>query len=328
MTLAPVPAPILAGRVVLITGGTGTFGQAFVRTALSAGARKVIVYSRGEAKQAAMAAELEDARMRYFIGDVRDAERLLDACRGVDVVIHAAALKRVEVCEADPLEAIATNITGTANVARACIERGVQQAVLLSTDKAAAPHTLYGQTKGVAERLWTNANTYAAGLPTRFAATRYGNVLGSTGSVLPLWKAQHARGETLAITDPAMTRFWMTIADAVRLVVDALTLMRGGEVFVPKVGAASVLTLVRAAAPFAATRVVGLRPGEKLHETLISADEARHTLDIGTHYVIEPEARTWGTVAALPGTPVAPDFTFRSDTAPALSVADLERMTA
>jgi UDP-N-acetylglucosamine 4,6-dehydratase len=192
---------VLAGKSVLVTGGTGSFANAFCRAALAADARRVIVYSRGEAKQAAMKVALPDERMRYLIGDVRDSHRIADACRGVDIVVHAAALKRVEVCEADPLEAIATNITGTACVARACIERGVERAILLSTDKAAAPETLYGSTKLTAERLWTQSNVYAAGTPTRFAATRYGNVASSTGSVIPLWKAQRVSGE-VTVTEP------------------------------------------------------------------------------------------------------------------------------
>lgn len=317
----------LSGASVLVTGGTGSFGQAFVRRCLSDGARRVVVFSRGESKQAEMRAALADERVRYLIGDVRDANRVLDACRGVDVVIHAAALKRVETCEADPNEAIATNVDGTRHVARACVERGVKRAVFLSTDKAAAPNTLYGASKLAAERLWLASNAYAAGTPTRFAATRYGNVCGSTGSVIPLWRAQAARGEPLTVTDPTMSRFWMKMDEAVELVLLALHSMRGGEVIVPKIGAASILDLAEAVAPGSRFRGVGIRPGEKLHETLITEDESRTTYDAGTHFVIEPEGRTWGDVAplTLPRVPVG--FQYRSDTAERLSPAHLSLLT-
>ena len=282
--------------------------------------------SRGEAKQAAMAAEVGDQRVRYVIGDVRDPLRVLDACRGVDIVVHAAALKRVETCEADPNEAVATNIEGTRNVARACIERGVGRAVFLSTDKAAAPNTLYGATKLAAERLWTRSNVYAAGTPTRLAATRYGNVLGSTGSVVPLWQGQAQRGEPITLTSAAMTRFWMPMTDAVDLVLLALGEMRGGEVFIPKAGAAPVLTLARAVAPGCEVQEVGVRPGEKLHETLVTEDEARNTTDHGTHYRIQPD-RTWEDDADRPDRGVPEGFTYRSDTNPwqldALALSDL-----
>lgn len=324
----PTPShPLLRDATVLVTGGTGAFGQAFCRYALAAGARRVAVYSRSESKQAEMARALPDDRMRFLIGDVRDATRLLDAVRDTDYVIHAAALKRVEVCEADPLEAIATNITGTAHVARACIERGVRRAVFLSTDKAAAPETLYGSTKLVAERLWTQANVYAAGTGTRFAATRYGNVASSTGSVIPLWKAQRVAGE-VTLTDPRMTRFLMSLDEAVALVADALTLMRGGETFVPKIGATTMPTLAQVVAPGCVQRVVGARPGEKLHETLVTTDEAARTYDTGRHYVIEPTVRTWGTVPALDAPAVPADFVFRSDTARPLGWHELEELAA
>ncbi len=198
----------------------------------------------------------------------------------------------------------------------------------LSTDKAASPHTLYGATKAVAERLWGRSNVYAAGTATRFASTRYGNVLGSTGSVVPLWRDQWGRRLSLTVTDPAMTRFWMTIEDAVALVVHALGAMRGGEVFVPKVGAASVQSLAEAVtgqlAP--AMTLTGLRPGEKMHETLISADEARHTVEVGAHFVIEPEARTWESLTPSPSPRVPVDFTYQSDTARVLDPGELRRM--
>lgn len=302
-----------SGRSILVTGGTGSFGRAFVREALAGDARRVVVFSRDEAKQAAMRAGIDDPRLRFFVGDVRDLNRVMDALRGVDTVVHAAAMKRVETCEADPTEAIATNVIGTGNVARACVERGVRRALLLSTDKAAAPNTLYGMTKATAERLWTQYNVHAAGTPTRFAATRYGNVVGSTGSVLEVWRRQRAQG-FVAVTDPRMTRFWMSMDEAVSLVRLALQRMRGGEVFVPKVRASRVVDLAEAVAPGAEIRVTGIRPGEKLHEALITSDEARRTYDAGGYFLIEPESRTWEHLPPLDFPAVSEGFQYRSDT--------------
>ena len=322
-------AHLLASRSVLVTGGSGAFGSAFVRRALDEGASRVCVFSRSESRQAAMAAELNDPRLRFFIGDVRDAQRVSEACRGVEFVVHAAALKRVESCEADPNEAIATNVTGTQNVARACIERGVNRAVFLSTDKAAAPNTLYGATKLTAERLWVRSNVYAAGTPTRFAATRYGNVLGSTGSVVPLWKAQAAKGQPITVTEASMSRFWMRLDEAVDLVCLALRTMRGGEVYVPKIGSSTIETLADAVVPGATVTGVGLRPGEKMHEMLVSDEESRHTYDAGSYYVIAPESPTWGDAGPLPYPLVPRGFCYRSDTNPAQLDADqIGRMIA
>ena len=327
-----MPTPSLHGQRILVTGGTGSFGHAFTRYALDAGAATVVVYSRSESKQAAMARTFGyDPRLRFLIGDVRDATRILDAMRGVTVCIHAAALKRVETCEANPREANSTNIAGTERVARACIERGVLRAVFLSTDKAASPHTHYGKTKAAAESTWLGENVYSAATPTRFAATRYGNVLGSTGSVVPLWQAQRDAGTPITMTHAGMTRFWMTITDAVELVALALREMRGGETFVPKCGASPILDLARAVVETHGTYAPGhveegLRPGEKMHELLISADEAHQTYDAGTHYVIEPTARTWGTVAPISWPRVTDGFTFASDTARRLTVDDLRGM--
>lgn len=307
------PSP-LAGRTVIVTGGAGSFGQAFVRRCLEDGARRVAVYSRDEAKQAAMSASFNDPRLRFMVGDVRDSGRLYWALRDTDIVIHAAALKRVETCEADPLEAVATNVEGSANVGRVAIERAVDRAIFLSTDKAAAPNTLYGSTKLTAERIWNGMNVYSAGTGTRFACTRYGNVLGSRGSVVPVWKEQALCGGPIGITDPTMTRFWMPMSAAVDLVILALREMRGGEVFVPKIGAAPIKHLAEAVVPRHAWFQTGLRPGEKLHETLITADEARSTHDCGTHYVIEPAGRSWGDVAPLRAPLVQQPFEYRSDT--------------
>lgn len=318
---------------MLITGGSGAFGQAFAARCLADGAARVAILSRGEAKQAEMRAAFNDPRLRFFIGDIRDTHRLIEACHGVDVVVHAAALKRIEVCALDPAEAMQTNIYGTHNVAKACIAAGVTHAVALSTDKAANPVTHYGATKLCAEGLWLGANVYAAGGPTRFAACRYGNVLDSTGSVLPLWRRQYQRNEPLTITDERATRFWMRMDDAVTLVMLALSTMRGGEILIPKIGAAPILDLARAVVEVNGTYapghvVTGLRANEKLHEMLITPEEARRTYDVGTHYVVEPEARTWETLP-IPDAPLLPDgFTYESHTSRRVSVAALREMIA
>lgn len=318
----------VADRSVLITGGSGAFGSAFARRCLEDGARRVVILSRSESKQAAMQAEIPDPRLRFLVGDVRDAVRMVDACRGVEVVVHAAALKRVEVCEADPLEANKTNIDGSVNVARACIANGVGLAVLLSTDKASEPNTHYGKTKAVAESSWNGMNVYSAGAGTRFAATRYGNVLGSTGSVIPTWKVEAQHGRAITLTEPTMSRFWMPMSAAVDLVLYALREMRGGEVFVPRIGASTVAELAMAVAPGAEWKLVGPRAGEKFHESLISPEESRHTHDAGSVFIIEPEARIWGDVDPLPYPSVVPGFSYTSDTAPRLSAEQLRQLVA
>lgn len=318
----------LAGKSVLITGATGSFGNAFVQRALDDGAKRVVCFSRDELKQSEMAKKFSDPRTRFFLGDVRDLQRITQAMRGCDIVVHAAAMKRIEQCEADPWEATLTNVIGTHNVAEAAIANGVSHAVFLSTDKAPAAHTLYGATKFCAERLWIQSNVLSAGGPTRFAAVRYGNVLGSRGSVLDVFKKQAESG-TVTVTDPSMTRFWMQLADAVNLVCLAITKMRGGEVFVGRVPSAPLLTLVEAVAPDAKMAVTGLRSNERLHETLISSDEAPYTYQAPGFYVIEPATRTWGTVSALPYPKVPADFTYRSDTNPyQLSVSEMRQLVA
>ena len=267
-----------------------------------------------------MAAEYSDPRMRFFLGDVRDHSRLALALRGVDTVLHAAAMKRIDACESDPTEAVATNIRGTQNVALACVSAGVTRAVVLSTDKAPAATTLYGATKFAAERLWLASNVYAGGRGTRLTATRYGNVLGSRGSVLDRWRTQRDVGVPLTITDEHATRFWMTMAQAVQLVADVLAMMDGGETFVPRIGSAPILDLARAVVegpngePYAPGHVVaGLRAGERLHETLIAADERRRTL--ATCYVLDAQGDT--------------DEPYRSDTNPnRLTVRHLREMIA
>ena len=315
----------LNGATILITGGSGFFAQHFVRYVLDHHhPHSIRLYSRSEAVQAALQARYDDHRLRFLIGDVRDAERLSLACRGADYAVHAAALKRVETCEADPNEAVLTNVLGTMHMARACLERGVQKAVFLSTDKAASPCTLYGATKLCAERLWVQSNSYSAGTKTQFVATRYGNVLGSTGSVVPVWREQ-ARTGTISMSDPTVSRFWMAPADAVALVDCALQTAHPGEVLIPKCGAATLGWLKEAVAPEAHIRLTGFRPGEKQHETLISDDETRYAEDCGTHWVLQPVTTTWTTAPLDLPTLIEPYY---SDTAPQLTVAQLREMIA
>jgi UDP-N-acetylglucosamine 4,6-dehydratase len=317
---------ILNGATVLVTGGSGAFGQAFIRRILRDNhPQSVRVFSSGESRQADMRMRFNDDRLRYLIGNVRDQDRVSDALRGVDIVIHAAAMKRIEQCEADPWEAYATNVGGTQHVARACIERGVEKAVFLSTDKAAAPNTLYGATKLTAERLWIQSNVYAAGTDTRFSATRYGNVIASTGSVVPTWRQQALMKGRITVTDVDMSRFFMRIEEAVDLVLFALEQMRGGEVFIPKIRAASIGRLADAVAPSVPRDIVGARAGEKMHETLISEDEACQVRDLGQAYALDPLFPMWSD-EAVHGVPVPLGFTYRSDTAEQFSVEELQEL--
>lgn len=305
----------LTNRTILVTGGTGSFGKAFVRRALDAGAKRVTVFSRDELKQSEMRKAYSDDRLRFLIGSVTDGERVTRALRGVDFLVQAAAMKQVPACELNPWEAQATNVEGARVVAASAIAAGVERAVFLSTDKACAPNTLYGATKLSAERIWTQANVYAAGTPTRLCATRYGNVIGSRGSVIPLFREQADTG-TIRITDQRMTRFWMRLEEAVALVELALGTSRGGEVFVPKVSSAGILTVAEAVAPGVPWTETGIRRGEKLHETLIAEDEARDAFDMASHYRIEPE-RTWEYLPPLHNAAPLPDgFSYRSDTNP------------
>jgi UDP-N-acetylglucosamine 4,6-dehydratase len=311
-----------------VTGGTGSFGKAFVRRLLDGGASRVVILSRDELKQAEMQAEFRDDRLRFFIGSVGDAQRVELAMRGVEYVVHAAAMKRVETCELNPHEAVATNVLGTQMVALSCLRAGVEKAVFLSTDKAVAPNTHYGVTKLAAERLWCRSNVYAAGTKTRFAATRYGNVLGSRGSVLGLFRRQAEQGGPLTITDRRMTRFWMRMDEAVELVLLAFREMRGGEVFLPKLRGTDMATFAETVCPGVPWVEIGMRPGEKLHEALISEDEARATYDYCDHYRIHTQA-TWedSMHAEIQAVRVPEGFTYRSDGGN-LSADALRRMVA
>jgi len=299
---------------ILVTGGTGSFGQAFVRRVLADRAQCTVrVYSRDELKQYDMAqAFANDPRLRFFVGDVRDRERLVRAMHGIDLVVHAAALKHVPICEFNPAEAVKTNIQGSQNVIDAAIDAGVRRTIALSTDKAVNPVNLYGATKLCAEKLFVHGNVYAGARDIRFSCVRYGNVMGSRGSVIPLFRKQAEAG-LLTITDRRMTRFWLSLEQAVALVLQVAGEMRGGEIFVPKIPSMRVVDLARAMAPTAQIEEVGRRPGEKLHEVLLTAEEARNTRDYGLHYVIEPDHGSRREIA--PGENALPDgFSYSSDT--------------
>jgi UDP-N-acetylglucosamine 4,6-dehydratase len=287
----------LEGKVILVTGGTGSFGKRFVETVLGRyEPRKLIVYSRDELKQSEMLLDLRarfgDEKvgcMRFFIGDVRDRARLTLALRGVDIVIHAAALKQVPAAEYNPSECIATNVMGAENVVWACLTNRVRQVIALSTDKACNPINLYGATKLASDKTFVAANNLSGDIGTRFSVVRYGNVVGSRGSVVPFFQRLIAGGaKSLPVTDPRMTRFWITLPEGVDFVLSTLQVMRGGEIFVPKIPSMRITDLARAMCPQTEIEVVGIRPGEKLHEMMISADDARSTAELGDRYAIEP----------------------------------------
>lgn len=281
-------------QIVLITGGTGSFGKKFTKILLEEKQpKKIIIFSRDELKQHEMrVAGYDHPSLRYFIGDVRDRERLVRAMHGVDIVVHAAALKQVPACEYNPMEAIKTNIMGTSNVVEAALDAGVKKVLALSTDKAVNPANLYGATKLAAEKLVIQSNAYAAGTATRYSCVRYGNVVGSRGSVVPLFLKQRASGK-VTVTDDRMTRFWLSLEEGVHFVISCIEQMEGGEVFVPKIPSTKVIDLARAIAPNAKIDIIGIRPGEKLHEALISEDEARTTVELDHMYVVQPAEALW-----------------------------------
>lgn len=300
-------------KTILVTGGTGSFGKNFVGRVLETEVKKVIVFSRDELKQYEMAQEFTDPRIRFFIGDVRDKDRLFRAFDGVDIVVHAAALKHVGVCEYNPFEAIKTNILGAQNIIETAIDRGVEKVIALSTDKAANPVNLYGATKLASDKLFVAANSYSGSKKTRFAVVRYGNVVGSRGSVVPFFNKVKETGR-IPITDERMTRFWITLDQGVQFVIDNLARMKGGEIFIPKIPSMKVTDLATAIAPDCKMEIVGIRPGEKIHETMITEDDARHTLDYGSYYVIQPEFPWWDATGANGGTIVPNDFRYVSNT--------------
>jgi UDP-N-acetylglucosamine 4,6-dehydratase len=306
---------MIDGQTVLVTGGTGSFGKKFVENALSKHSpKRIIVFSRDEVKQHDMQLEFRDPRLTFFIGDVRDKNRLERAFKAdVDVVVHAAAMKQVPACEYNPFEAIKTNVLGAQNVIDAAIDCGVPRVLALSTDKAVNPVNLYGASKLAAEKLFVQGNAYAGTKNTRFACVRYGNVVGSRGSVIPLYLEQRRFGR-VTLTDERMTRFWLTLDQGVAFVVSALSRMHGGEVFVPRIPSMSMVDLAKTIAPGCEILVTGIRPGEKLHECLISADEARHALALDDLFVIQPEHPFWDLDKQQHvGTPLPDGFEFSSD---------------
>lgn len=281
-------------KVVLVTGGTGSFGRAFIKRMLDDfHPTKLIVFSRDELKQYEMrSAGFDHASLRYFIGDVRDPLRLRRAMQGVDIVVHAAALKQVPACEYNPIEAIMTNIMGGRNVIEAALDTSVEKVMALSTDKAVNPVNLYGATKLAAEKLFVQSNAYAGGRDVRFSCVRYGNVVGSRGSVVPAFFRQRGAGR-LTVTHERMTRFWLSLEYGVGFTIRCIEQMQGGEVFVPKIPSTRITDLARAIAPEAEIEYIGIRPGEKLHEVLISEDEARHSLELEDMFVVEPSGALW-----------------------------------
>jgi UDP-N-acetylglucosamine 4,6-dehydratase len=306
----------LAGRTILLTGGTGSFGVAFVERLLADHPDTIVrIYSRDELKQSELQARLTDARLRFFIGDVRNRSRLTRAAQGADIIVHAAAMKQVPACEYNPFEAVQTNVLGAQHVVDAAIDAGVRSVVALSTDKAVNPVNLYGATKLCEEKIIVQGNAYAARGTTRLSCVRYGNVVGSRGSVVPLFRSQARSAGRITLTDERMTRFWITLDQAVDLVFYALANMSGGEIFVPQIPSMRVVDLAEAIAPGVPWDVIGIRPGEKLHETLITGDEARHTVSSDGHFVVLPEHPWWTEDDRWSdGKPLAEGFAYASDT--------------
>jgi UDP-N-acetylglucosamine 4,6-dehydratase len=305
----------LAEKSVLVTGGTGSFGKAFIRRLLADfEPRRVVVFSRDELKQYELRQELgDDPRLRWFIGDVRDRARLEQAFSGVEVVVHAAAMKQVDTAEYNPFECIATNVLGAENVINAAIGCGVERVIALSTDKASSPANLYGASKLCSDKLFVAGNHYVGGSSTRFSVVRYGNVVGSRGSVVPLFRQLASSGK-LPITDDRMTRFWITLPQAVQFVVDSFDRMQGGEIFVPRIPSTTIVDLATAIAPDAEQEIIGIRPGEKLHEEMISANDAHRTVSTDASYVILPTLSEWTAPPSMADAQSVPDgFAYQSD---------------
>lgn len=310
----------LSGKSILVTGGTGSFGKKFIKTVLERyNPERIIVFSRDELKQYEMARDFPESKypaIRFFIGDVRDRDRLMMAMRNVDYVIHAAALKHVPIAEYNPMECIRTNVMGAENVVRAAIDCGVQKVVALSTDKAANPINLYGASKLASDKIFVAANNISGRTGTRFCVVRYGNVVGSRGSVVPFFEKLIADGaESLPITDERMTRFWITLEQGVNFVLSSLEMMHGGEIFVPRIPSMKMTELAKAMAPHLPYHVIGIRPGEKLHEVMVPHDDGRNTLACDDRYVIEPSFAFWDRKPYVQNgaTPVAEDFYYSSD---------------
>jgi len=306
---------VLQGSNILVTGGTGSFGKAFIRHALDhLDARRLVVFSRDELKQYELRQLFaDDRRLRWFIGDVRDERRLVRALHNIDYVVHAAALKQVDTGEYNPFEFVQTNVMGSQNVIEASIDAGVKRVVALSTDKASSPINLYGATKLTADKLFISGNHYAAAYPTRFSVVRYGNVMGSRGSVIPYFRGLADAGQSLPITDLRCTRFFITLPQAVKFVVDSFDVMSGGELYVPRIPSMKITDLAQAIAPGSPMHDLGLRPGEKLHEEMISPDEGRRALRLDDRFLVQPDLGSWGWVPPANGVAVQDGFCYRSD---------------
>jgi len=300
---------------ILITGGTGSLGRALVNNLLNeTNSARIAIYSRDELKQAQLKESiLKDNRLRWFIGDIRDRDRLRRALHGVDYVVHAAALKQVDTGEYNPMEFIKTNILGSQNVIEASIDAGVKKVISLSTDKASSPINLYGATKLTADKLFIAANNYSIAYGTSFSVVRYGNVMGSRGSVIPFFQKLASQGMPLPLTDIRMTRFWISIEQAVQFIMDSFNIMSGGELYVPKIPSMKLIDLAEAISPGTKISEIGMRPGEKLHEEMISADDSRRTLLLGNRYIVMPVVAEWGFVQPT-GLPLPEGHAYRSDT--------------
>lgn len=304
----------LSHSSILVTGGTGSFGKAFIRYALdNLDPRRIAILSRDELKQSEMRKQFPDDRLRWFVGDIRDRERLRRAFHGVEYVVHAAALKQVDTAEYNPYEYVKTNVIGSQNVIEASIDAGVRKVVALSTDKASSPINLYGATKLTADKLFVNANNYSDATGADFSVVRYGNVMGSRGSVIPLFRQLIAEGKALPVTDTRMTRFWITLPQAVQFVVESFDRMSGGELYVPRIPSMRITDLIEALAPGCETYEIGIRPGEKLHEEMISADDSYRTIRQPDRYVVKPTVQEWW-FKEPDGEPVPQGFSYRSDT--------------
>jgi len=316
----------LDGSSVLITGGTGSFGKALTRHLLTSNVRRIAVFSRDELKQLEMKNEFKDDRLRFFLGDIRDSGRLDIALHNVDYVVHAAALKQVDTGEYNPMEFVKTNVFGSQNVIDSCIRNSVKKVVALSTDKASSPINLYGATKLTADKLFSAANNYSQAYGTTFSIVRYGNVMGSRGSVIPYFEQLATEGRPFPITDKRMTRFWITMSQAIDFVLDSFEIMQGGELFVPRIPSMKIMDLAKAIKDDFEYKEVGIRPGEKLHEEMISTDDSRRTIELENRYVVLPIYAEWG--FNPPKGKIVPDgFSYRSDTNDLwLSTTELKRL--
>lgn len=305
----------LTGASILVTGGTGSFGRALIRHVLDReDPRRVVVFSRDELKQYEMRTGFgDDERLRWFLGDIRDVDRLRRAMHGVDYVVHAAALKQVDTAEYNPTEYVRTNILGSQNVIDASIDSGVRKVVALSTDKASSPINLYGATKLTADKLFVAANNYGSAYGTAFSVVRYGNVMGSRGSVIPFFRSLREQNLPITITDKRMTRFWITLDQAVQFVIASFDMMSGGELYVPRIPSMRIVDLAEAIAPGSPIEEIGIRPGEKLHEEMIAADDSRRTIRMADRYVVAPVLAEWG-FPHLSGDALPDGFAYRSDT--------------